>query len=1059
MSAYSVDVYAPRWRKIHGKHVCDITCDRAAKIDAGCSDVVSVGRSSRTDLSSRDVAPSTRDDLCDDALKHEDTIWLCVLLVKHPRASFAVLLAIHIAWILLTIVLHLSGYSILPVEFNKAPLDVMTSKEYLREQAWKYRHQGLGEDIPVGRLDVILNDGRSTQLLFDVPEGANIFTPTHLRSIRAVEEEILSAKDYNLFCVMDSTATKCARPKSIIRFFDGTYSNVDPIFNDPEFSQVSKVLETAHRLLPELLVFHIGADSGNFTNTGVIKSHITRTLMLHFENGRGQGALQEYLENHLGPKLMKTRADGINDMTFYYFNSYLYVETVRALVTADLALAVGSFFFILFFIWFQTRSAFITGMATFSIIANFFATNMIYRILLDYRLFGVFHVLSIFIILGIGADDIFVFYDTWRASSREKYLSLEHRLSACYRKAAKSMLITSATTALAFVASASSPLLGLHSFGLFSAILVMVNYLSVITFFPAVILEYHLRWQTCHPSCCGGRHAEAIVPSVGNENVPPDNSQTIPNPVIRFLAGWYATVFRNRIFCTVVLLVFAAQVAGSAYYAFQMEPESGPVRFLKSNNINQKGMDLSQDAFLATAEDDVIEVYLVWGLKLPDMSGCHKTDFECEGVIGYDRTFTLNPPATQQALLRLCRKLRSDLTSEEAEMLRIPRHPVSGEAEVSCFIEDMAAFYENSQQSSNITDGVTFPVSAASAKNLAMAHPEIYGAGGLLDNFYRYFELPMEYWLTNGYAQWFGGKDRGKAMRDYGNVLVKQPTRTIPITLSSNLAEMPATSWRVSVQRHVSIAPLVRQKALVDSALTGIIIGLSFAALFLILGTQNIIVGLLATLCIVAVTVTVVSTIPIAGWKVGVQESINLCLIVGLAVDYIVHLAEAYHVAPSPDRCDRVRYMLKTMGSSVLSGACTTLGSSVFMLFGQINFFMQFGMFVFATIFFSILYAMVCFTALLSLFGPQGEFGSTASVIKLLKKPFVGVNNRKVDCVFCHGKGYLKPIGAISSQASRSSEGLENNGYIKDGKDRDSWPHENNNALQQYIKPYNVGLR
>ena len=104
-----------------------------------------------------------------------------------------------------------------------------------------------------------------------------------------------------------------------------------------------------------------------------------------------------------------------------------------------------------------------------------------------FRYFGAFHVLSVFIILAIGADDTFVFYDTWKLSQHFRYIllilssllvdiipsytifeyshlyrypTLEHRLSNCYRKAGLAMLFTSITTAVAFGLSAMSPFLG-----------------------------------------------------------------------------------------------------------------------------------------------------------------------------------------------------------------------------------------------------------------------------------------------------------------------------------------------------------------------------------------------------------------------------------------------------------------------------------------------------------------------------------------------------------------------------------------------------------------------
>ena len=49
-----------------------------------------------------------------------------------------------------------------------------------------------------------------------------------------------------------------------------------------------------------------------------------------------------------------------------------------------------------------------------------------------------------------------------------------------------------------------------------------------------------------------------------------------------------------------------------------------------------------------------------------------------------------------------------------------------------------------------------------------------------------------------------------------------------------------------------------------------------------------------------------------------VLESINLTLVVNLAVDYVVHLAQAYAHSPRDGRLDRTQHALEQVGVSVL---------------------------------------------------------------------------------------------------------------------------------------------
>ena len=98
--------------------------------------------------------------------------------------------------------------------------------------------------------------------------------------------------------------------------------------------------------------------------------------------------------------------------------------------------------------------------------------------------------------------------------------------------------------------------------------------------------------------------------------------------------------------------------------------------------------------------------------------------------------------------------------------------------------------------------------------------------------------------------------------------------------------------------------------------------------------------------------------------------------------------------------------MLATVGVSVLSGACTTLGASVFMLAAKIIFFFQFGLFVFCTIGLSIVYALVVFTTLLALMGPEGKKGSLLPLLAAIKSAFHKRGDNEVTCDKCNGRGY-----------------------------------------------------
>ena len=111
----------------------------------------------------------------------------------------------------------------------------------------------------------------------------------------------------------------------------------------------------------------------------------------------------------------------------------------------------------------------------------------------------------------------------------------------------------------------------------------------------------------------------------------------------------------------------------------------------------------------------------------------------------------------------------------------------------------------------------------------------------------------------------------------------------------------------------------------------------------------------------------------------------NLSILVGLAVDYVVHLAEGYHRSPHKDRRARVRDTLEGFGTSVLYGAMTTVGAAFFMIFAKLQFFLQFGTCLMCTIGFSLVYSLLLFTTILAIAGPQQDFGSIVAMYKYVK--------------------------------------------------------------------------
>ena len=114
------------------------------------------------------------------------------------------------------------------------------------------------------------------------------------------------------------------------------------------------------------------------------------------------------------------------------------------------------------------------------------------------------HILSVFVVLGVGADDIFVFFDAWRQSATLPppiSSSVTSRLTFTLRRSTAAIFNTSFTTAIAFFATGVSPIMPLAAFGTYAALAIVMNYVLIVFWWPSVMMvwEIHLR--------CAPRHA------------------------------------------------------------------------------------------------------------------------------------------------------------------------------------------------------------------------------------------------------------------------------------------------------------------------------------------------------------------------------------------------------------------------------------------------------------------------------------------------------------------------------------------------------------------------
>ncbi len=223
-------------------------------------------------------------------------------------------------------------------------------------------------------------------------------------------------------------------------------------------------------------------------------------------------AIQGFISDELIPLMNEFNAepDSENPVRISAFSdAHLQYAIVRQGVLSSMFWSLFSFAFVSGYMIFHMKSPLLTFAGLAHVMLSFPTAWAVYYLVFQIKYMGFLNFLSLFVILGIGADDVFVFVDAWRQSRMHPdprvHGSVESRLDWTYRRAGGAMLVTSLTDACAFYANCISNITVIRIFGAFMGTMVVVNFLLVITYFPAVVVLWHnLGWEGGGPCNRGG---------------------------------------------------------------------------------------------------------------------------------------------------------------------------------------------------------------------------------------------------------------------------------------------------------------------------------------------------------------------------------------------------------------------------------------------------------------------------------------------------------------------------------------------------------------------------
>ena len=651
------------------------------------------------------------------------------------------------------------------------------------------------------------------------------------------------------------------------------------------------------------------------------------------------------------------------------------------------------------------------------ILLSFPSTYFFYRIVLNIHHFGTLQVLAVYVILGIGADDIFVLYDAFMQAKMQPTMKVSNangdldlssmmaqRMSWALRRAVSAMAVTSLTTFAAFVVTALSPITNIKVFGIFAALLVATNFILCCLLTPVLITLVHQQ-KCCHFSRCG------CVQNNMNENEK-KNEKKKEKKELRAVERFFRDTLTPCVlrYKYLVVLFGVGMIVGFGICALRLSPsDEGIGNIWPSQHTVAVVTDLKSGPFLR-GEARFERLNIVFGLNQTsgiNRDGTDMFDPTDKGTVVWNDHFDISNIDVQTSMLTLCDLLKND------QVLQLN--------DIDCIMTDFQHWYnyfnkeEQEEQAEQASRESHFPISTTS-----------YFYGNLSKMFNSEFPVPLQTLPPSVLQKLsstkevdqqellkvmsFGPRHRAlQSLRFKTNTASSVRLSRFTLVLNHDWYAPVSTKTKerthlnTLLDQHWKTYPLPKmgrgtltssgyvwmdtQISLVDSSSLGLIVAFILAYIVLFVATSSIVVASISIVSIVGIVSVVLGVMVIMGRSLGFMESICVTVIVGLAVDYVVHIGiaytEHYHDIFTTEkktdkktdkkRVNKAHYAalgaMTDLGVSVLGGAISSFGSALFLLMCVIKYLNQFGEFMALVIITSLFFSTIVYPAFLGTCG------------------------------------------------------------------------------------------
>lgn len=364
-------------------------------------------------------------------------------------------------------------------------------------------------------------DERYARVVVSSTDGSNLFTYKSMMAICHIEHLLIQSDQFNSLC--DTIKKRsCCHPWSIVNYVALLNNRTSCLaITDQDVSSTLKLLRSCAPYYHNLKLMHDCDDenycgtppecsrhnavfnilhyltdisflppniTGNSSHTNSLGSANLKESMVFLPIGcstKTMGYYREIEQKHLQHDHVKVVA-----MEFGLRNALFDEYLIR-----DTRLLFLGFTFVFSCMWIYTESLFLTFMTIIAIVFSLGISYFMYTLVFELSFFPFMNLLATIVVIGIGADDVFIFCKVWYKKKLDRTSSVVQLMTETFEHAMLSMLVTSLTTAAAFYSSLFSNITTVCCFSVFAGTAIIANFLLMLTWLPASVVISE-RWSS-----------------------------------------------------------------------------------------------------------------------------------------------------------------------------------------------------------------------------------------------------------------------------------------------------------------------------------------------------------------------------------------------------------------------------------------------------------------------------------------------------------------------------------------------------------------------------------